>query len=213
MDQPVVRPTLGRAMKLRRFLSVSLVCLSVALSGAALAAPQDDFIKAGQTKLTDLLKQPATPDRDKKLTDTMDGLVNYPELVQRCFKDDWAGLSADQKGEVTTLLHQLVQKNYRKNLKRTLDYTVTYTGSATVGSDTRVRTEAKNNAPTANPRDPVVQVDYVVAGTPFKIVDIITEGASLTNSYYTQFHKMLAPTGQGYGYLVTKLKEKLAKPD
>jgi len=204
-------------MKLRRFLSVTLLLVSVSLAGSAMAdpppTPQDTFIIAGQKSLTDLLKQAASADRDKKLNDTMDGLVNYPELVQRCFKEDWAGLSAEQKAEVSTLLHQLVQKNYRKNLKRTLDYTVTYRGDVTVGNDTRVRTEAKNNAPTANPRDPAVQVDYVVAGTPFKIVDIITEGSSLTNSYYTQFHKMLAPGGQGYTYLATKLKEKLAKPD
>ncbi|HEX7602907.1 MAG TPA: ABC transporter substrate-binding protein [Polyangiaceae bacterium] len=200
-------------MKLRRFLSVSLVCLSLALSGSALADTPDGFVKTGQTNLTGLLKQPASGARDAQLTATFDKLVDYSELVRRCFKEDWAGLSEAQKSEVGDLLHKLVEKNYRKNLKRTLDYTVTYTGTAPVGNDTRVRSEAKSNT---NPRDPVVQIDYVVmgpAGGPYHIVDIVTEGSFLTNSYYTQFHKMLAPTGQGYAYLVSKLKEKLAKPD
>jgi ABC-type transporter MlaC component len=203
-------------MKLRRFLSLGLICLSVTLAGSALATPQDDFIKAGQTKLTGLLKQAPTPDRDTKLAAAMDDLVNYPELVRRCFKEDWtAKLNDAQRAEVADLLKQLVQKNYRKNLKRTLDYEISYTGDVPVAgtSDTRVKTEAKNKAPTANPRDPAVQVDYVVAGTPYRIVDIITEGSSLTNTYYGQFHKMLAPDGQGYAHLVSKLKEKLAKPD
>lgn len=201
-------------MKLRRFLSLGLICASLTLAGSALASPQDDFIKAGQARLTELLKQPAaTPDRDKNLTAKMDELVNYPELVRRCFKEDWAPLSDAQKAEVTALLHKLVEKNYRKNLKRTLDYTVTFSPDAPVGSDIRVRTVATN---TTNARD-VVQVDYVVAGPgadgKFHIVDILTEGSSLANGYYTQFHKMLNTTGQGYPYIVTKLNEKLAKPD
>jgi len=200
-------------MKLRRFLSIGLLCLSVTLSGSALADTPDGFVKTGHTSLTGLLKQPASPQRDSQMTATFDKLVDYPELVRRCFKEDWAPLSADQKTEVTDLLHKLVEKNYRKNLKRTLDYTVTYTGVRDVGNDTRVRTEAKSNV---NPRDPIVQIDYVVAGPaggPYHIVDIVTEGSFLTNSYFTQFHKMLATAGQGYPYIVTKLKEKLAKPD
>ena len=200
-------------MKLRHFLSVGLLCLSVTLSGSALADPQTDFIKSGQTTLTDLLRQPASADRDQKLTKTMGDLVDYPELVRRCFKEDWlAKLNDAQRAEVSDLLKQLVQKNYRKNLKRTLDYTVTYAAPQPVAgtTDIRVRSSAQSKA---NAREAPVQVDYVVAGPPYKIVDIITEGSSLTNTYYGQFHKMLAPDGQGYAHLVSKLKEKLAKPD
>lgn len=198
-------------MKLRRFLSVALVSLSLTLAGTALADAPKDFVFRGQTTLTNLLKEPASSDRDKKVAATLDGLVDYPELVRRCFKGDWAQLADAQKTEVGDLLHKLVEKNYRKNLKRTLDYTIEYTGSQALGSDTRVGTKATNKA---NARE-VVQVDYVIAGPaggPYRIVDIVTENSFLTNAYYTQFHKMLATPGQGYPYIVTKLKEKLAKP-
>ena len=64
------------------------------------------------------------------------------------------------------------------------------------------------------PRDPAVQVDYVVrnASASYRIVDIVTEGSSLVKNYYEQFHKMLNTPGQGYPYIVKKLNEKLAKP-
>jgi len=46
-----------------------------------------------------------------------------------------------------------------------------------------------------------------------RVVDIVTEGSSLTKSYYDQFHRMLTNAGQGYAYIVRKLNEKLAQPD
>jgi ABC-type transporter MlaC component len=60
-----------------------------------------------------------------------------------------------------------------------------------------------------------VQVDYVVKpeGSAYRVVDIVTEGSSLTKNYYDQFHKMLTTPGQGYPHVVKKLNEKIAKAD
>ena len=186
-----------------------VLLFSAALSGTALADTPDGFVKTGQTNLSGLIQQAPSAQREAQMTAAMDRLVDYPELVHRCFREDWALLSAAQKTEVTDLLHKLVDKDYRKTLKGTKGYTVTYTGTRPTGADTRVRTEAKSNT---NPRDPVVSVDYVVAGPaggPYRVVDIITEGSSLTNVYYGDFHKMLATAGQGYAQIVTTLKSKL----
>ena len=199
-------------MTARRLFSATFLLLSAALSGTALADTPDGFVKTGQTSLTGLLQQAASAQREAQMTAAIDRLVDYPELVHRCFRDDWAQLSAAQKTEVTELLHKLVDKDYRKTLKRTQGYTVTYTGTRPTGADTRVRTEAKSNT---NPRDPAVSVDYVVAGAtggPYRVVDIITEGSSLTNVYYGDFHKMLTTAGQGYARIVTTLKSKLPPP-
>jgi ABC-type transporter MlaC component len=196
-------------MNLRRVLPLSLLSLSLTLSGSARADTPDGFIKTGQTGLTGIIRQPASGQRDAQVTATLDKLVDYAELARRCFREDWAQLGDAQKTEVTELLHKVVDRSYRKNLVRTVGYTVTYTGARAVGSDTLVRTEAKS---TTNLRDPVVQIDYVVAGAaagPFHIVDIVTAGSSLTNFYYTTFHKMLATAGQGYPYVVTKLRDAL----
>jgi ABC-type transporter MlaC component len=196
---------------MRRLFAVFVLAFSMLLAGSALADTPDNFVKAGHQQLTSLLKQPASPTREAAITAEFDKLVDYNELSKRCFGDDWSKLTPAQQTEVTGLIHKLVEKNYKKNLTRTLDYTIAYTGAGALGADTRVRTEAKNNT---NARD-TVQIDYVVSGSgagPFKIVDIVTEGSFLTNSYKSQFTKMLSTAGQGYPYIVQKINEKLAKP-
>ena len=148
-------------------------------------------------------------------------MVDYEELARRAFgqpcpaaiascANHWAELTDAQKTEVTGLLKALVEKNYRKNLIKTLDYDVTFKGTKEQAGDSKIRTEAKSKL---KPRDPPVQVDYVVRSTngAFHIVDIVTEGSSLTKNYYDQFHKMLTTPGQGYPHIVEKLNEKLAR--
>ena len=117
------------------------------------------------------------------------------------------------KPEVTDLLKQIVRKNYRKNLNRTLNYNITYTGQHAQGSDMLVRTQAQSKV---NARDPVVQIDYVVEGSPngpYHVVDIVAENSSTVTNYYRQFHTMLTTPSQGYPYLVEKLKAKIKSLD
>ena len=73
----------------------------------------------------------------------------------------------------------------------------------------------ENSSSVSKPRDPAVLVDYIVHGAPgsFHVVDIVTEGSSLTKSYYDQFHRMPTNADQGYAYVVKKLNDKLAQPD
>ena len=120
-------------------------------------------------------------------------------------------LTPDQKKEVSALLRQLIQKNYQKNLEKTLDYEITYKGEKIDAGDTKIRTEAKSKS---KPRDPVVLIDYVVreANRKLAIVDIVTEGTSLTKSYYEQFDKKLKDPALGYSNIVQKLRAKIATP-
>jgi phospholipid transport system substrate-binding protein len=131
--------------------------------------------------------------------------------MQGC-EDLWSGYSDSQKAEVRDLLSQLVRKSYRKNLLKTLDYDVSYRGSKDDGGDTKVRTEAKSKA---KPRDPAVRVDYVVkqTGEGYRVVDIVTEGSSLTKNYYEQFRKKMHNPAEGYPNIVQKLREKIAKKE
>jgi ABC-type transporter MlaC component len=90
---------------------------------------------------------------------------------------------------------------------------VSYRGAKEQGENlAKIRTEAKSKA---KPRDPAVQVDYVImgSGANYKVIDIVTEGSSMTKNYYDQFHRMLTTGGQGYPYLVQKLRDKIAKKE
>jgi len=217
-----VRENVMRIRTLFQALLVVLACLT--LAGAAVADESaQGFVEKQHVKLTGLLKQPATAARDAQIDHELDAMVDYDELARRAFGQPcpaaipsctyhWTDLTDAQKTEVSGLLKALVEKNYRKNLVKTLDYDVTFKGSREAAGDQRIRTEAKSKL---KPRDPAVQVDYVVRANngQFHVVDIVTEGSSLTKNYYDQFHKMLTNPAQGYPHIVKKLNEKIAKKE
>jgi len=45
----------------------------------------------------------------------------------------------------------------------------------------------------------------------YRIVDLVTEGASLTKSYYEQFRRMLADPSEGFPHIVERLRAKIAE--
>jgi len=206
----------------RALLASLLVLLVSAWAAVALA---DDgaqtFLEGQHQKVMALLHQPASPARDSQVSALLDGMIDYAELARRTFgfpcpasvpscTNHWAELTDAQKAEMTGLLQKLISKNYQKNLIKTLDYDIAYKGNQEAGGVTRVRTEATSKV---NPRDPSIQIDYVVAGKPgaYKVVDIVTEGSSLTKNYYDQFHRMLTTPDQGYPYIVKKVNDKIAQ--
>ncbi|MCL2724734.1 MAG: ABC transporter substrate-binding protein [Polyangiaceae bacterium] len=210
-------------MRIRQLFSSAL--LAVALSTLAASASADvtgaqSFVEREHGKMRKLVDQNAS---DDQLRQSIDAMVDYDELARRTFgkpcpltisncTNHWDELSADQQKEVTGLLRKLVEKNYIKNLNKTRNYEVTYRGAKEHGENTsKVRTEAKNNL---KPRDPPVQVDYIIleSGSTYKVVDIVTEGSSMTKNYYDQFHRMLTTQGQGYPYVVKKLQDKINAP-
>jgi phospholipid transport system substrate-binding protein len=208
----------------RRVVFASALALGLALATASPAAAQSNaqaFVEQEHGRLTGLLKQPAAAGREASISQELDRMVDYDELARRTFgkpcpqtiaqcQNHWDGLSEEQKSEVTRLLRKLVEKNTKTNLKKTVDYDVAFKGSRPLATgDTKIRTEAKSRT---NPREAPVTVDYLVAGAPgsFKVVDIVTEGSSLTKNYYEQFHRMLTTPGQGYAHVVKRLNDKIA---
>ena len=204
-------------IRIRSFLAVALLSLTVAGTASADEAQAQQFVEREHGNIRSLVDKNAASSDVKKAIDNM---VDYDELTRRAFGDPcppaiasctnhWKDLDQAKKDEVKGLLQQLVVKNYTKNLHNTVKYKVTYKGSKAAGENlAKVRTEAKNDE---KPRDPAVQVDYVIKNDN-KVIDIVTEGSSMTKNYYDQFHKMLTTPDQGYDYLVKKLKSNIAKP-
>ena len=199
--------------------------LTLDLAAAPLARAADDpqaFVEKGHQRISELLRQPESPTRASELDKALTSFVDYDELTRRAFGDPcppaepsceniWSGYSDAQRAEVRGLLEKLIRKNYEKNLKKTLDYDVTYRGQREAGGDTKVLTEAKNKL---KPREPSVRVDYVVKPTDhgLKVVDIVTEGSSMTKVYYDQFKKKMHEPSEGYSNIVQKLREKIEAP-
>jgi ABC-type transporter MlaC component len=204
------------------FAAALVATLLTAFPASADPAAQA-FVVQEHKALLELLKQPASAERQAKVTKQLQGTLNYGEMVRRAFgqpcnaaipgcKNHWAELSEAQRAEVTQLLRRIVERTITKNIQKTVDFEITYRETKTEGDEARVRTEAKDKT---KPREPAFQVDYVVksSGSSRQVVDVINEGASVTKNYYEQFHKMLTTEGQGYPHLVKKLNEKLAKDE
>ena len=206
-------------------LGVAVVATAAVAGGPVLAAGDDAqaFVQREHHHIEQLLRQAPSGGRETQVRQALGAFVGYDDLTQRAFgepcpaaepscEDIWAGYTDDQRATVRDLLEQLVRKTYERNLTKTLDYDVDYRGSRDASGDTRVMTEAKNKL---KPREPAVRVDYVVkrTGDGFKVVDIVTEGSSLTKNYYDQFRKKMHNPDEGYPNIVQKLKDKIAKAD
>ncbi len=210
-------------MRLRPVPYVSATLLALSVASPARADTPQDFIQHEHSKLERLLRETPSSGRDTQIDAALEEFVDFDELTRRAFgepcpsavpacDDLWAKYTDAQKAELRDLLGQLVRKSYRKNLTKTLDYEVAYHGEREAAGDTRVLTEAKSKT---KPRDPAVRVDYVVKQTShgYRVVDIVTEGSSMTKNYYKQFRKKMDNPGEGYPNIVGKLREKIDKKD
>jgi ABC-type transporter MlaC component len=208
-------------MRFRQYLAAAVLALSCTLVAGSASADVDGaktFVEREHTQIKKLVEANAPSDDVRKAIDAM---VDYDELAKRTLgnpcppsvpscTNHWNELTPEQRTEVTGLLRKLVEKNYHKNLNKTRDYDVAYKGAKEAGENlAKIKTEAKSRA---KPRDPAVQVDYVIlgGGDRYRVVDIVTEGSSMTKNYYDQFHRMLTTDGQKYPYLVQKLRDKIA---
>jgi ABC-type transporter MlaC component len=211
-------------MRFRHFVSAAALALSCTMLAGAASADVESaktFVEKEHNQIKKLVEQNAASDEVRKAIDNM---VDYDQLAMRTLgkpcpptvpscTNHWDELTPEQRNEVTGLLRKLVEKNYHKNLNKTRDYDVSYRGAKEIGENvSRIKTEAKSKL---KPRDPAVQVDYVIVGSGdrYRVVDIVTEGSSMTKNYYDQFHRMLTTSGQGYPYLVQKLRDKIAAKD
>lgn len=218
-------------MRIRHFLPAAVLvlsCTTLAFGAAADVAGAEAFVKNEHGQLKKLVDAQATDDQVRQ---AIDGMVDYDELARRTMgkpcpqgvnacKNHWDELNAEQQKELTNLLRKLVEKNYRKNLRKTKKYDIAYTGAREAGENiSRIKTKASRSCTESctpeEKREPPVLIDYVILGngSGYKVVDIVTEGSSMTKNYYDQFHRMLTTDGQGYAYLIQKLKDKIAKGD
>ena len=198
------------------FMAALLACsteLATAGPGRAAAtsesqnpASASDTIKACQQRLTTLLRK--GPSSGDQISASIDGLLDYQTLAEHSLGRYWAGRTAAERDEFTSVLTRLVRASYRKHLSKTLDYEVTYMGELPVDDGTLVKSQAKNRT---KKRDDPISIDYVahrVDGR-WRVIDIVTDGTSLVKNYRSQFHRVIKK--DGFGELMRKLKRKLAE--
>lgn len=193
----------------KKLLTSILMLAALLFAGNAFAGSATDFVQTKQTKVFEIIAQPKSGARDAKLKGMFDEIFAYDILARQSLgKEEWGKRSADEKRRFTELLTRLVRNNYRRNLENMLNYDISYTNEANKGSTTMVYTVAKHKN---DSREPDVAIDFrtMKINGAWRVVDLVTEQASLVKTYRSQFLRIIKKSG--FEALIQKMESKLAK--
>ena len=191
-----------------RFVLPMLAALLTASVSPALAQPAQarSYLEARHEEAKAVLQQPAGASRTARLTELLNGLLDYNALAQASLGDHWGGQDEAARAEFVSLLKQLVERSYQANLERTLSFEVEYESARARGEDVRVTTMARSRT---NRRAPPVSIDYTMRreGRSWRVVDIITDGQSLVEGYRAQFNRIISR--DGWDGLLSRMRRRL----
>jgi len=175
---------------------------------SAAAGPATDVVKTKQTELFKVVAQPKTPARQEKLRAMFDEVLSYKWFCKKSLnKAERKKLSGSERKEFCGLLTKLVRSNYKRNLRKMLDYDIQYVGEKSKKNGQLVKTVAVNKSDSSDK----IEIDFLLKKSfgVWKIVDIVTERASLVKTYRANFLRILRE--KGFPQLIKKMEKKLAK--
>ena len=187
-----------------------LAALALGVCVAMPASAQADaqrFLEQKHEAVERVMRQPANARRDATLTRMLTELLDYEELSRRALGSHWDEQDEASRQEFVTLLRQLVERNYRTNLQRTLSFEIRYEGTEARGTETLVRTRARDRN---NRRAPPVAIDYLLKreGSAWRVVDLtVDEGLSMVQNYQRQFNRIIRR--EGWDGLMTRMRSRL----
>ena len=192
-------------MRLRSLLTISAVLGALAVALPAHARGRAGVHPARAPKL-EQHPPPAGVARARRAGQRRrsTAFVDYDELTRRAFGEPCHPSHPELRGPLgelrrrpeargdATCSSSSFEKNYRKNLHEDARLRRQPTRARATQAATRASSPRRKSKP--KPRDPPVRVDYIVKQTDrrlHRVVDIITEGSSLTKNYYEQFRKKM----------------------
>ncbi len=168
----------------------------------AVAATPTEFVQQTHEELMALINKGAS---NEQLSTVLRAKVNFEAVVERSFGNPcstevrkcvnrWESMKPAQRTKLKDLLIRLISRNYERNLRKTVGYDIKYGKVVPVGSESRVKTTASRAANELDGgvtrREAPISIDYLVNGAApkYQIVDIYTEGSSLTKNWFQQFN-------------------------
>jgi phospholipid transport system substrate-binding protein len=197
---------------MRLTLVLASALFLVPAMASAQGGPATRYLRAQNERVTTLLGRRVTTDaeraaRDAEVTGLLVNILDFDELCRRSLESNWDTLTPAQRTEFSSILRQLVERNYRASQERILDYELAYTREETTSSGVVVHMEAHSRA---SRREPAVEIAYTMhlVGTAWRVVDVTTDGVSLVHNYQQQFHRII--TRDGFDGLLTRMRDRLA---
>ncbi|MBM4374241.1 MAG: ABC transporter substrate-binding protein [Deltaproteobacteria bacterium] len=188
--------------------TLAAAAFSLFVATSASAGPATDLVRTKQAQLFKVIAEPASDAQQTKLNQLFDEMIAYDEFAARSLGEKWSERSDAEKKRFSTLLTELVRANYRKNIKKLIDFDVSYDKEGASDGATTVTTLAK---PKRQSKEPDIEVEFRLQtiGGKLKVVDIVTEKASMVKTFRSQFLKVL--NKDGFEALIGKMQKKLDK--
>jgi len=209
-------------MKLSRRIGLLVLCASLGAGVTAGAqpaprnAPREFVVNRHRAVMQLLQRRPTvgTPERearDRAVANVLNGMLDIDELARRALEPYWAPQTPADQQEFTSLLRQLIERNYRENLDGTLGWTVRWEDAVLddAGTAATVRSTAQSN----NVRERAVTIEYRLQrrGQGWIVYDIVTNGASLVQSYHDAYTRIIRDPTKGFPELLRRLRNRVSQ--
>ena len=190
------------------YARLATILLSLCFVGIAQAGPATELVKLKQAQLFKVATEPKSAAQQTKLNELFDELISYDKFAAYSLGEQWVERSVIEKKRFSDLLTELVRANYCKNIKKLTDFNVAYVKEDELADRTTVTTVAKHRTKTIEP-ELEIEFRLETVGGKLKVVDIVTEKASMVKTFRSQFLKVL--NKDGFEALTAKMQKKLDK--
>jgi len=189
-------------------LRFAAVLLSLLVATSASAGDATELVRSKQGQLFKVVAESQSDAQQAKLNALFDDMIAYDKFAAHSLGDRWSERSEAEKKRFSDLLTELIRANYRKNIKKLIDFDISYVKEGQADGVTTVTTAAKHKTKTSEPE---IEVEFRLetVGGKLKVVDIVTEKASMVKTFRSQFLKVL--NKDGFDALTAKMQKKLDK--
>ncbi len=185
-----------------------MVALSPVRAGAGVPTDQ---IKATVDRALLLLKDPRlkqaskNKERRDRLRQILFTRFDFAEMARRALGPDWRRRTPKEQDEFVRLFTDLLERAYADTIESYTDEKIVYVGERLDGNFAEVSSRISNS------RGQEFSIDYKtrLAGTEWKVYDVIVENISMVNNYRSQFRRVIS--NSSYDELVRRLKDKQAE--
>jgi phospholipid transport system substrate-binding protein len=196
-------------MKSIRFLLSGL--LLMAFSGTCLAGAATDNVKATTDSILSILHNPKFQAEGKKaerrelMRKELDQRFDWNTSARSCLGRHWAKQSPAQQQEFVRLFSQFLENTYLDKFELYYDDLdrIDYAGEKILDNFASVKVTITTKTKVAHP----VEYRMEMAGSDWKVYDVIIEGASLVKNYRDQFDEIIAKSS--FDGLLADIKSKL----
>ena len=186
---------------------LALLVLTFSNAAAAQASPMA-FMKGIDGQLKPLLANAQA--NEKKIVKIVNKMLDFPTLCKNSLGKHWTAPERTevQRKDFTKTLHALIEKNVVARLKDTKNHVITYESEEVDGKRGTVVTIVADGP---GPRAVQTEIAYKLRkqGSKWVVVDMVTDGVSLTSNYRSQFNKII--TQDGWDVMMQKMRDKLAE--